>query len=248
MNVRFAPRLLAAALLSTAVTTPALAQEAGDWLFRVGVGYIATDTSNDELSFEGTTLQNFRAEVDDGVSAVFNLSYFLNPNWALELLASAPVKHDINGKGALASLDTLGRTYHLPPTLSLQYHFAPGAKFRPYVGAGINYTLFFNDKLKPSTHDALVATANDALGTSFAGGRSSLDIDDSFGAAFQVGVDMQVSEKWFTNLDLRYILIDADADIQTTTFDAAGTPTVFNSNFDLSIDPWVLSWTVGFKF
>jgi len=61
-------------------------------------------------------------------------------------------------------------------------------------------------------------------------------------------MDMQITDKWFTNLDLRYIFIDADADIETTTFDAAGAPTVFNSNFDLSIDPWVLSWTVGFKF
>jgi len=248
MKSRFAPKLLVAAMLSAAIATPALANEAGDWLFRIGAGYIATDTSNDELVFEGITLSDFRADVDDGIGLVFNLSYFLSPNWAVELLAAAPYKHDIDGQGALASLGKLGRTYHLPPTLSLQYHFAPGAKFRPYVGAGLNYTLFFNDKLDQDAHDGIVATANGALGTSFDGGRSSLDIDDSFGAAFQVGMDMQITDKWFTNLDLRYIFIDADADIETTTFDAAGAPTVFNSNFDLSIDPWVLSWTVGFKF
>ncbi|PKL94730.1 MAG: hypothetical protein CVV18_08020 [Gammaproteobacteria bacterium HGW-Gammaproteobacteria-8] len=179
---------------------------------------------------------------------VFNFSYFLSPHWAVELLAAAPFKHDIDGQGALAGLGKLGDTYHLPPTLSLQYHFAPGAKFRPYVGAGLNYTLFFNDDLRQSTHEGIVATANAALGTNFAGGSSSLDIDDSLGAAFQVGIDMAITDKWFTNLDLRYIFIDADADIQTTTFDPDGAPTVFNSNFDLSIDPWVLSWTVGFKF
>lgn len=248
MNARFVPKLLAAAMLSAAVATPALAQDSGDWLFRIGVGYVAPNTSDDDLVFEGMPLSNFRADVDDGVGLVFNLSYFMTPNWAVELLAASPFKHDIDGKGALAGLGKMGDTYHLPPTLSLQYHFAPGAKFRPYVGAGLNYTLFFNDSLNQRTHDAIVATANGALNTDFAGGRSSLDIDDSFGVAFQAGIDMQVSEKWFTNLDLRYIFIDADADIATTTFDPAGAATVFNSNFDLAIDPWVLSWTVGFKF
>lgn len=248
MNKYLARNTLAAAMLSAAMVVPAMAQEAGDWLFRIGAGYVAPNTSNDDLVFEGINLDNFRADVDDGASLVFNLSYFLSPNWAVEVLAAAPFKHDINGEGELAGLGKLGRTYHLPPTISVQYHFAPGAKFRPYLGAGLNYTLFFNDKLEQSTHDGIVATANGALGTNFAGGTSSLDIDDSFGAAFQAGMDMQITEKWFTNLDLRYIFIDADADIKTTTFDSQGAPTVFNSNFDLSIDPWVFSWTVGFKF
>ncbi|PKL94468.1 MAG: hypothetical protein CVV18_08830, partial [Gammaproteobacteria bacterium HGW-Gammaproteobacteria-8] len=66
MTSRFAPRLLVAAVLATALATPALAQQAGDWLFRIGGGYIATDTSNDELVFEGITLNDFRADVDDG--------------------------------------------------------------------------------------------------------------------------------------------------------------------------------------
>ena len=248
MKKDLARNTLAAAMISAAMAMPAMAQDAGDWLFRIGVGYVAPNTSNDDLVFEGINLDNFRADVDDGASLVFNLSYFMSPNWAIELLAAAPFKHDIDGEGALAGLGKLGSTYHLPPTLSLQYHFAPGAKFRPYVGAGLNYTLFFKDSLEQSTHDGIVATANGALGTNFAGGTSSLDIDDSFGAAFQVGVDMQINEKWFTNLDLRYIFIDADADIETTTFDPSGAATVFDSNFDLSIDPWVLSWTVGFKF
>lgn len=239
---------VAAVVISAAMTLPAMAQEAGDWMFRIGGGYIATDTSNDELVFEDITLNNFRADVGDGVSLIFNLTYFLSPNWGIELLASTPFKHDIDGAGALGPLGKLGRTYHLPPTLSLQYHFRPDQTVRPYVGVGLNYLLFFNDKVNQTTHNGIVATANGALGTDFSGGRSRLDIDDSFGPAFQVGMDVQITETWFTNLDVRYILNGADADIRTTTFAPDGSEQVFNSNFDLDIDPWVVSWAVGFKF
>ncbi|MGB0515110.1 MAG: OmpW/AlkL family protein, partial [Wenzhouxiangellaceae bacterium] len=219
-----------------------------DWLFRIGGGYLAPDTSDDELVFEGTTLENFRADVGDGVSLIFNFTYFLSPNWGIELLASAPFKHDIDGKGALGPLDKLGRLYHLPPTLTLQYHFRPNQTVRPYAGVGLNYLLFFNDKVNSGTHDGIVATANSALGANFSGGRSSLDIDDSFGVAFQLGMDVQISEQWFTNLDLRYILNGADADIRTRTFAPDGSEQIFNSNFDLDIDPWLLNWAVGFRF
>jgi len=241
-------RLAAGAALCAGLAAPIAAQEAGDWQFRIGGGFIATDTSSDELVFEGTRLDNFRADVDDGISAIFNLTYFATPNWGIELLATAPFKHDIDGEGELGVLGKLGRTYHLPPTLSLQYHFRPDKLFRPYVGAGVNWTLFFDDKVNQGTHEGIVATANGALGTDFSGGRSSLDIDDSFGPAFQVGLDMQVTENWSTNLDVRYIFISADADIRTRTFDPGGAETTFRSNLDLDIDPLVVSWAVGFRF
>ncbi|MDT8438052.1 MAG: OmpW family outer membrane protein [Wenzhouxiangellaceae bacterium] len=239
--------LLATALAAT-FTLPAMAQDQGDFLFRIGGGYIATDTSNDDLVFEGINLDNFRADVDDGIGLIFNFSYFVTSNVAVELLAAAPFKHDIDGEGALGPLGKLGRTYHLPPTLSLQYHFRPNQTFRPYAGVGLNWTLFFEDKVNQGTHEGIVATANGALGTDFSGGRSSLDIDDSFGVAFQLGADFAISETWFTNLDVRYIFIDADADIKTRTFDPTGAEQIFRSNLDLSIDPWVVSAAVGFRF
>lgn len=248
MRIDSVRNALIATTLAASFALPALAQDQGDFLFRIGGGYIATDTSDDDLVFEGINLDNFRADVDDALGLVFNLSYFVSSNVAVELLAAAPFKHYIDGEGALGPLGKLGRTYHLPPTLSLQYHFRPNQTFRPYAGIGLNYTLFFNDKVNAGTHNGIVATANGALGTNFSGGRSSLDIDGSLGAAFQVGADFMISETWFTNLDIRYIMIDADADIQTRTFDPTGAEQIFNSNFDLSIDPWVVSATVGFKF
>jgi len=241
-------KLALAAALSAAFTVPAMAQEAGDWLFRIGGGYIATDTSKDDLIFEGSRLNDFEADVDDGASLIFNLTYFVSPNWGVELLAAAPFKHDIDGEGALAGLGKIGKAYHLPPTLSLQYHFMPNQTFRPYVGVGLNWTLFFDDTTTDSLHEGVVGTVNSLTGSNFSGGATRLDIDDSFGPAFQVGMDFDVTESWFMNLDLRYILIEADADLRTRTFDPSGVESVFRSNIDLDIDPLVVSWAVGFRF
>lgn len=240
--------LLALTALTVAAATPALAQEAGDFQFRIGVGYVAPDTSNDNLVFEGTELDNFQIDVDDQLSVVFDLTYFLSPNWAVELLASAPFEHKIDGAGALAPLDQIGDTKHLPPTLSLQYHFLPNQTFRPYVGAGLNYTLFFDDSTNAGLHEGVVGTANGALGTNFSGGNTNLSIDDSFGPALQAGLDIDLADNWFWNLNVRYIMINVDADLKTTTFDPDGLETVFRSNIDVDIDPFVFSTQVGFRF
>ncbi|MEX0916115.1 MAG: OmpW family outer membrane protein [Wenzhouxiangellaceae bacterium] len=240
--------LLAASVLSLAAALPALAQERGDWQFRFGAGFIAPDTSNDNLVFEGTELDNFRIDVDDQIGFVFDLTYFLSPNWAVELLASAPFEHDIDGAGALGPLGKIGDTKHLPPTLSLQYHFNPNRSIRPYVGAGLNYTLFFDDSTNAGLHEGVVATANGALGTSFSGGDTNLSIDDSFGLGLQIGFDVDISENWFWNFNVRWLQITADADLKTTTFDPSGAETIFRSNIDVDIDPFVYSTQIGFRF
>lgn len=240
--------LIAAAVVSFAATMPAVAQEAGDWQVRFGLGYVAPDTGSDDLVFSGMPLDNFNIDVDSQFGAVFDLTYFLSPNWGLELLASTPFNHDIDGAGELSGLGTIGETKHLPPTLSLQYHFNPGQKLRPYVGAGLNYTLFFDDSTNQGLHDGVVATANGALGTNFSGGNTNLSIRDSFGPAFQAGLDFVYSEKWFWNVNVRYIMIDVDASLRTSTFDPDGNEQLFFSRLETEIDPFVYSLQVGYRF
>lgn len=240
--------LLAAAMAAAMFTAPAIAQEAGDWQFRIGAGLVAPNTGNDNLVFEGIELDNFRIDVDDQFGIVFDLTYFMTPNWGLELLASTPWKHDIDGAGALEGLGQIGDTKHLPPTLTLQYHFAPGQTFRPYVGAGINYLLFFDDSTNARLHDGVVATANGALGTNFSGGDTNLSIRDSFGAAFQAGFDVDFGQNWFWNFNVRYIINDVDAKLRTSTFDPNGGETVFFSRLDTELDPLVYSAQIGFRF
>ena len=241
-------RILAVSIAAAMLAGPALSQEAGDWQFRIGTGLVAPDTGDDDLVFEGTRLDDFNIDVDDKHGIVFDLTYFLSPNWGVELLASTPFEHDIDGAGALGALGEIGDTKHLPPPLSLQYHFAPNQTFRPYIGAGLNYTLFFDDSTNAGLHEGVVATANGALGTDFSGGATNLSIDDSFGAAFQVGFDVDFNDEWFWNLNVRYIMIDVDATLKTQTFDPDGAETIFTSTLDTEIDPFVYSAQIGFRF
>lgn len=171
----------ATALLALAALAglPAQAAEAAQtgWLLRAGVHQI--DPKSDNGSVAGVAL-----DVDERLGFTFNLDYFFTPHLALDLLGGAPFKHGIALAGAKA-----GSVKHLPPTLTLQYHLLPEAAFDPYVGAGLNYTVFFDEQLD-------------------GGGR--LQLDDSFGLAAQAGVDFKLGGPWLVGIDVRYIDIDSD--------------------------------------
>ena len=142
-------------------------------------------------------------------------------------LIAATTKHHASGiTGTTGTLGRLASTWVLPPTLTAQYHFAPESKVRPYVGAGVNYTIFYNEKASSSLVGAV--------------GPTSVRMDDSFGWAAQAGVDIDLSENVFLNLDVKYIDIDTTATLTTT---AAGTQTV-----DISLDPFVVGVGLGMKF
>jgi outer membrane protein len=114
----------------------------------------------------------------------------------------------------------------LPPTLTLQYHFAPEGRIRPYVGAGVNYTLFYSEK------------ASDGLETAV--GPTKVRMSDSFGYAVQAGVDVPIGKRTFFNLDVKYIDIDTTARIDTT---AIGT-----QRLRMHLDPLVFGIGFGMKF
>ncbi|MFO7857552.1 MAG: OmpW family outer membrane protein, partial [Ectothiorhodospiraceae bacterium] len=115
-------------------------------------------------------------------------------------------------------------TKHLPPTLSVQYHFDTDTAFRPYVGVGINYTLFSDEEV-----DSDAA----ALGV------TDIDIEDSMGWAAQVGVDYELGNRWLVNADLRYIDLEAESQVKTATG---------STDVDVDIDPWVATIAVGYRF
>jgi outer membrane protein len=201
----------------------ALAHDAGDFYMRVGASNVDPDDNNGsiDLSAVDPALGNQNIEVDDAWSMTFTASYQWTKNWAVELLAAYPFEHDINVEG----VGKVGSTKHLPPTLSLQYHFLPDGKFQPYVGAGVNYTIFFDDGAEGVLKSL--------------GGDLSIE-DNSFGLAGQVGFDYMFNDKWFVNLDFRYIGIETKAKITV--------PGVGTIKEDVSIDPFVYGINVGYKF
>lgn len=195
---------------SAALTaTPALAVEAGDWFGRVGASHVNPKDDNAFVSGTGTL------EVDSDTHLSFTIGYMVTDNWAVEVLGALPFEHDIN----LVGTGKVGSTKHLPPVVSAQYHFQPRASVRPYVGVGLNYTAIFDTE----TTGALAG--------------SSLDLDNSWGLAGQVGADFDLGTgHWFGNVDLRYIDIDSDA-----SSSAVG-------DFEVEIDPWVFSVGIGTTF
>ena len=209
MKTSFRKNLINASISGVLVLTsvPAFAVEKGDWLARFGVANISPNDSSTSLTAAGA---NSTVGVDGDTQVFANLSYMIKENVAVELLASTPFTHDIVGTGALAGAGKVGETKQLPPTLSVQYHFKPKASVRPYVGAGINYTIFFSEK----TSGALAGT--------------SLSLDDSFGLAVQAGVDVDINKDWFFNADIRYINIETTATTALGTAEVKIDPTVIS--------------------
>ena len=197
--------LIAGSLVLTSASVTAV--EKGDWLVRFGAVNVSPNDSSSGLSLVGPTAT---VGVDGNTQVFANLSYMIKENVALELLAATPFSHDIVGTGALSGAGKVGETKQLPPTLSVQYHFKPKASVRPYVGAGINYTIFFSEK----TTGALAGT--------------TLSLDDSWGLAVQAGVDVDITKDWFFNADIRYINIETTATTALGTSEVEINPTVIS--------------------
>lgn len=198
------------ALLSTVAVVgfaaPAMA-DAGDWQVR---GRMIGVLANGDGIVQGTS---FGTDVDNSWVPEVDVSYFLTDNIAAELIA-ATAKHTISAGAA----GTLGDAWILPPTLTLQYHFTPDQKFSPYVGAGLNYSLFYGEDHKAPYTD--------------------LEVDGGFGYALQAGFDYWLNDKWGINADVKYIDLDVDVHVNNSALNA----------FDVDLDPFIVGAGVSYKF
>jgi len=166
----------------TATVYPAL-QSPPNWTANWMVGLRGIGIyPNDESTISGVS-------VDSAWTVELDFTYFFNPNVAVELIA-ATAKHQVNLNG-----QEIGKVGVLPPTLTLQYHFTQFGAFKPYVGAGINYTYFYDRDLANDTLE---------LGSS------------SWGAAVQGGVDYMLDRHWSLNFDVKYIWMNTDIELKAT--------------------------------
>jgi outer membrane protein len=205
-------------LAATAAEGPA--KKAGDIMVRLrSIGFMPDESG---AANDGTTPIGGAAAVDDQVIPELDITYFFTRNIAMELIL-ATTRHSIAvGGSSLGDVD-LGEVSLLPPVLTLQYHFDPIGRFSPYIGAGLNYTIFFN--------------ANKGRG---GGGVSVADIDysNSVGYAFQIGMDIHVRDRWYANIDLKKVFVDTDINVNNGVVRANGT----------DLDPWVLGIGFGYRF
>lgn len=215
MSRTFKLGVLAAAVMAAAPVVQAY--EAGDFIGRVGVVTVAPDASSDPIT---NLSSDARVDVDNDTQLGLTLSYMLTDQLGLGVLAATPFSHDIKGDGDLAGLGKLAETKQLPPTITLQYFPMPsGSKLQPYVGAGVNYTVFFDEQ-----------TAGALAGT-------DIKLDDSFGLAAEVGLDYMITENIGVNAAVWWIDIDTEAKIEAV-----------NQTVDVEIDPLVYMVGLSYKF
>ena len=191
---------------ATALTmTTAFAVPAGTWAVAAGAHYVDPKSDNGTLANGALAV-----DVDGDVRPTISGEYFIANNVGIELLAAIPFHHDItltNGDGD--QIDA--KTQHLPPTLSVQYHFDGynmPMNVKPFVGVGVNYTTFFKERFYDGTG-------------------ADLDLDDSFGVAGHIGVDIPFIATESFRIDARYMDIKTDASLNGTDIG------------EVDISPWV---------
>jgi outer membrane protein len=181
------------------VSLPVLAYEAGDWLIRGRIIQVAPQDSSGNIYVNGGSGFNSIGQgvaVNSDVVPEIDITYMLHRNWGVGLILGYS-EHTVRGNEGNGALGDVANTRVLPPTVTLQYHFRPDADIRPYVGAGINYTYFFDESVPTSS--ALSAPGD------------SVKLDSSWGLALQAGVDVAIDKDWFFNLDVKYLDIDTQA-------------------------------------
>jgi len=196
------------------------------WQVRVrGVGVIPNESAKIGIIGGDVNISNtFIPELD--------FTYFFTKNIAAELILGT-TKHDVKtvgsdisavGGSTNASVD-LGSVYLLPPTLTLQYHFFPMKEkiFKPYVGAGVNYTIFYNEK------------AGSVV--------KNVQYDNAFGFAAQLGFDLMLDDTFFINADVKRLFLSTDV-----TVDASNLAAGLSIPAEVDINPWLLGFGVGMKF
>ena len=161
-----------------------------------------------------------------------DFTYFFTENFAAELILGT-AKHDVNTVGSDISAIggptsfnvDLGSVMLLPPTLTAQYHFFPlkERKFKPYVGAGINYTLFYNIKEGDVVKD--------------------IEYDNAIGFAAQIGFDVMFDDTFFVNFDVKRLFLKTDV-----TVDATNLAEGLVIPAEVEINPWIVGLGFGMKF
>lgn len=175
------PFCLAAVALMAAVS-PAIAQDAGDLTIGLGIANVNPKGSNGTLADGAVPVS-----IGDSTRPQITVEYFVRDNVGIELLAALPFSHSIRSNGT-----EIGTVKHLPPVVSLQYHFEATPQLKPFVGVGVNFTGFFDAESRGP----------------LAG--SDLRVKNSWGLAAHVGADYRVNDRAAVRADLRWIDIDAD--------------------------------------
>lgn len=188
------------------------------WQVRLrGVG-VVTPNQSAKIGTIGGDVQ-----ISDAFIPELDFTYFFTEHFAAELILGT-AKHDVKAINTIAGDIDLGSAWLLPPTLTAQYHFYTSDKkiFKPYIGAGVNYTLFYNVK---------------------SGAVADVKYDNALGYAAQIGFDLMLDDTFFINVDAKRLFLSTDV-----TVDATNLVPGLVVPAEVDIDPWLFGIGVGMKF
>jgi len=203
--MKFSTSLLAFTLLAAASMSAAHAAD-DSWVVRFGASGVVPKSDNGSLA-------GMRANVSGDLRPTASLEYLVTPQWGVELLAAVPFEHNVRLNGVQAA-----RTHELPPTIGVNYHFMTDSVVSPFVGAGINYTRFYD------THG--VGPLEDA----------HVKIDNSWGAAAHAGFDYNFYPNWVFTADVRWVDITSDVHVNGSNVGHT------------TINPLVYGLSFGYRF
>ena len=223
--------LLAGVAAVALMAAPAMAQQAGvrgnragDFLIGASVlGVLPTNSVGGIDQPVGGSVS-----ASNAWTGQLDFTYFVTNNISLNLIA-ATTRHDLTAQNTNFGNFDAGRVWALPPTLTVQYHPVSGSRFDPYVGLGLNYTWFYNEggyRGAPVGNSGLLI--------------SSLNVQNAFGVALNVGMNYEMTPNWLFNVDLKYLFLRPEAQV--------GTNIGLRVNATTGIDPIVLSVGVRYRF
>jgi len=197
------------------------------WMIRLRVLGVIPDSGDSSVNVAGVpglSSPNSGLHINSQVIPELDISYFFTPNIAAELILGV-TRHHITGTGTLQGLD-IGKTTLLPPTLTLQYHFTNFGAFKPYIGAGVNYTVFFNNSAANVPLAGLTVT--------------NLHVSNQWGGAVQFGFDYMLDKHWGLNVDVKKLWLQPNY--------SATVNGVIPVSGTAHIDPWLVGGGVTYKF
>jgi len=189
-----------------------------EWRYGGRVSWVNAGTSSDELGDTGSTL-----DLQSGLGVEFDATLMFSDQFGVELSVGASAHRLQVSGGDLGTIDA-GRLWLVPLTAIAQYHHPVYGPWDPYVGLGLTWAAPFYKESED---------ASDA-------GIEEMEFEGGPAIAAQIGVNYQMDNRWYANVDLRYSGTSVDAQVRT---DQEDLPTV-----KLDIKPLVVSLGFGYKF
>ena len=225
MNKKHAIVAAVAAGAALVAAGPAHAQAAGQWLFKAGWNNIMPKVDSGDLS--APSPPGTKVDVKSASALLLTGAYMVTDNFSVEFLAGLPYKHDIVGDGTIEGVGKIGSVHQISPTLMAQWRFLePQAMFRPYVGLGVTYAVFYDTE----GSGTLTALTNPG------GPPTTISGDHAFGATGELGVTFKVNDQWFVDATIMKTYITTNTTLST------------GQSIEVDQDPVAVNVSVGYRF